>query len=118
MVHSVSLILSASCRCRSRYPDPTLRFDADADPDPSNGFTHVGKSEIILLLFTAVTVYLSHQRQRGHHFQYFEQYFEIFYIKYNLALHLVEMDTYPDPLKLFRSDRIRIHHYIVHKPIN
>ncbi len=81
-------------------------------------FTHVGKSEIILLLFTAVTVYLSHQRQRGHHFKCFEQYFENFWKKYNLALHLVEMDTDPDPPKLFRSDRIWIHHYIVHKPIH
>jgi hypothetical protein len=34
-----------------------LRFDADADPDPSNSFTHVGQSDIILLLFTAVPVY-------------------------------------------------------------
>jgi hypothetical protein len=42
-------------------------------------------------------VYLSHQRQRGHHFQYFEQYLEIFWKQFNLALHLVEMDTYPDP---------------------
>ncbi len=47
-------------------------------------------------------VYLSHQRQRGHHFQYFEQYFEIFWKKYNLALYLVEMDTDPDPPKLLR----------------
>jgi hypothetical protein len=62
-------------------------------------------------------VFLSHQRQRSYNFQYFEQYVENFWKKNNLALHLVEMDTYPDLLKLFRSDRIRIHHYIVHKPI-
>ncbi len=94
-----------------------MRFDAYADPDPSNSFTYLGKSEIILLLFTAVPVftlvYLSHQRQRSHNFLYFEQYVENFWKKYNLALHLVEMNADPDPPKLFRSDRIRIHYYIL-----
>ncbi len=100
LVHSVSFIWSASCPCRSRYPDPTLRFDADADPDPSNSFTHVGQSDIILLLFTAVPVYTGLSflsASKGSSFLIFwtVQYFEIFWKKYNLALHLVEMDTDP-----------------------
>jgi hypothetical protein len=43
-------------------PDPTFHFDADADPDPdpdpTPSYTHVGKSEFFLLLFTAMPVYI------------------------------------------------------------
>jgi hypothetical protein len=77
--------------------------------------------KVFLLLNAIVQVYiiLSRCRRQGcEDFQYFVQYIEIKapylkslqlkkYNKYNLALHLVAMDT--DPPKLYRSDRIRLH---------
>jgi hypothetical protein len=81
------------------------RFDADADPystsilmpNPDPGpvpflsFTHVGKSGFFWL-FTAVPVYSTLFRQRNtfHNWQYILRYFEIFWKKSSLALHLVE----------------------------
>jgi hypothetical protein len=38
--------------------DPTFHFDADPDPDHSPRFIHDRKSELILLLFTEVPVYI------------------------------------------------------------
>jgi hypothetical protein len=40
---------------------------------------------------------LSHQRQRSHNFQYFGHHIEIFWKKVCLSLHLVEIETGPDP---------------------
>ncbi len=40
--------------CFDADPDLTFQFDAEPDPepDPTPSFTHVGKTEKILLLFT------------------------------------------------------------------
>jgi hypothetical protein len=69
-------------------PDPTFHFDADPDP-----------------VYTATVhcLYLSRQHQRSHDFQYCVPvpcvYTETLLKKFSLALHLVDMNTDPDPAK-------------------
>ncbi len=44
-------------RCYVADPDPNFYVDADPHADPIPNFTHVGKSELFLLLVTAFPVY-------------------------------------------------------------
>jgi hypothetical protein len=71
-------------------PDPTFHFDADPNPDPTPIFT-VGKTDFLnLVTAVAVTiVFLSLLRHRCLNLNFFGQFIEIFWKKYNLALHLV-----------------------------
>jgi hypothetical protein len=66
-------------------PDQTFHSDADPEPDLASAlsFAHVEKE----------------------FFSFFYSHCFIFFVKYSLALHLVEMD----PPKRCPSDRIRIH---------
>ncbi len=85
-------------------PDPTFHFDADPYPDPypTTKVLHVNGNQNYFFTFihrASLQFYLSLQRQRGHNFQYFGQFIEIFWKKYYLALHSVEMFTDTDPLK-------------------
>jgi hypothetical protein len=69
-------------------PDLTFNFDADPDPDPTSSFTHVGKS----FFRQSISVNILDSRV-----PYSIQYISIFWKTVYLALHLVEMDTDPDP---------------------
>jgi hypothetical protein len=44
--------------CFDTNLDPTSHFEVDPDPNPNLGFTHVRKSDFILLLFIAVPIFI------------------------------------------------------------
>ncbi len=81
-------------------PDTSFHFDADPepnpdpdlDPDPTPSFAHVGKSEEIYIYFIHNCASLRTVSQ----FSIVGEHFKILLEKCSLALHLVEMDTYPD----------------------
>ncbi len=80
-----------------------IKLDAEQDLDPDLTQFYFCSQECQFTLF-----YLSRQRHRSHNFQCLSV------KKYTLVLHLVEMDTDPDPNppKLCRSDRIQIHNTV------
>jgi hypothetical protein len=83
------------------HPDPTFHFDADPYAEPILSL-HNLKIQNFFILFTALpvdTVYLSPQRHRCHKLNFSDSILKFSEIKYGLTLHLVEMDTDPDPPK-------------------
>ncbi len=78
-------------------PDQTFQFWCRSGSFPKFYFCWKIRGKNWL---SAVSVYIlfyySCQHQRCQNFQYFRQYTIIFWEKYSLALHLVEMDTDPD----------------------
>ena len=82
--------------CRSRSGSGSESY--------SKKFSRVGKSEIL------------RHRHRCQNVLYLGQFIEISENKYSLSLHLVEMDTDPDPLKCCRIQGDTYMHdtYLVH----
>ncbi len=82
-------------------PDPTFHFDAHPDPDPES-LSQVRKSEIsnasllcFIYLISVIAVIL---------FITLDSVLKFYGKKHSLSLHLVEMETDPDPFRQALDD--------------
>ncbi len=81
--------------------DPNLHLDADPDLDPTSSFTQAENPKFVTTFIHAMSVYIVIliSVQGVKIFNILDNILKFSGKKYSLSLHLLEMDTDPDPAK-------------------